>query len=97
MDKAASQEDAPGKLLVDRRAHRLIDVDFHPETRLTTKQVAVWLEVSEQFLEIKRTRGGGPRFERITNKLIRYRAGDVIEWLRSRAHAATSEYAKGGR
>jgi len=86
-----------GKLHIDRRAHRLVDVDFHPEERLTTKEVAAWLYVSVQFLEIGRTRGYGPKFERFTNKLVRYRVGDVLEWLKSRTHACTSEYAKGAR
>jgi hypothetical protein len=81
-----------GKLLIDRRAYRLIDVDFHPEERLNTKELAAWLDVSVQFLEIGRTRGYGPKFERITDKLIRYRVGDVLEWLKSRTHASTAEY-----
>ena len=93
----ATNSGSLGRLLIDRRAHRLINVDFHPEERLTTKEVAAWLCVSVQFLEIGRTRGYGPKFERFTNKLVRYRVGDVLEWLKSRTHACTSEYAKGAR
>jgi predicted DNA-binding transcriptional regulator AlpA len=84
-----------GKLLIDRRAHRLLDVDFHREEMLSTREVAAWLGVSDQFLEIGRTRGYGPKFKRITDKMIRYRCGDIIDWLESRTHACTSEYGKG--
>ena len=81
-----------GKLLIDRRAHKLINADFHPEERLSTKEVAAWLDVSPQFLEIGRTRGYGPKFEHLSDKLIRYRCGDVLAWLKERTHACTSEY-----
>ena len=78
-----------GKLLIDRRAHRLIDVDFHSEEMLSTKEVAAWLGVSVQFLEIGRTRRYGPKFKRITDKLIRYRCGDasrLVEVANPRLH-----------
>jgi len=32
-------ENALGKLLIDRRAHRLIDVELHPEQALSTKEL----------------------------------------------------------
>ncbi|WP_369722913.1 helix-turn-helix transcriptional regulator [Bradyrhizobium sp. LLZ17] len=86
-----------GKLLIDRRAHRLVNADFHREEILTTKELAAWLGVSVQFLEIGRTRGYGPEFKRLTDKIIRYRVGDVIDWLKSRTHACTSDYHKGAR
>jgi predicted DNA-binding transcriptional regulator AlpA len=85
----------PKFLLLDRRAHQLIHADFHPEETLSTKEVAAWLGVSVQFLEIGRSRGYGPKFVRITKRLVRYRVDDVIDWLKSRTHACTSEYAKG--
>jgi hypothetical protein len=83
------------KLLIDRRTHRLVDVNFGPEETRSTKEVAAWLGVSVQFLEIGRTRGYGPKFVRIPKRFVRYRAGDVLDWLNSRTHACTSEYAKG--
>jgi predicted DNA-binding transcriptional regulator AlpA len=86
-----------GRLLIDRRAHQLVDASFHPEETLSTKEVAAWLGVSVQFLEIGRTRGYGPRFVRVTKRLVRYRVGDVLDWLKARTHACTSEYAKGAR
>jgi predicted DNA-binding transcriptional regulator AlpA len=90
-------DNALGRLLIDSRAHQLIHVDFHPEATLSTKEVAAWLGVSVQFLEIARTRDYGPKFVRITKRLVRYRVIDVIDWLKSRTHACTSEYAKGAQ
>jgi predicted DNA-binding transcriptional regulator AlpA len=90
-------DNALGRLLIDRRAHQLIHVDFHPEETLSTKEVAAWLGVSPQFLEIGRSRGYGPEFVRISKRLVRYRVRDVLDWLKSRTHACTSEYAKGAR
>ena len=84
----------PKRLLIDRRAQRLAEVTFHPDQLLTTSQLAAWLEVSIPFVEIARTKGPGygPPFTRISDKVIRYRCGDVIEWLKSRAHQSTEEY-----
>ncbi len=91
--KASTTPGTPlGRLLIDRRAHRLVDVDFHPEELVNTKELAAWLGVSVQFLEIGRTRGYGPKFVRITEKLVRYRVADVVEWLKARTHASTAEY-----
>jgi predicted DNA-binding transcriptional regulator AlpA len=61
---------------------------------LTTPQAAVWLGVSTQWLEIARHRGsGGPPFERLSSRMIRYRRSKVLAWLDERSHSATSEYA----
>jgi hypothetical protein len=84
-----------GTRLIDRRAQRLvrlINADFHPEELLTTKETAAWLSVSTQFLEIGRTRGYGPKFKLITDSVVRYRVGDIRDWLKVRTYASTAEY-----
>jgi hypothetical protein len=90
---------APGKLLIDRRAHRLIKhlrAEKKSDQMLTTQQLAAWLEVSVQFLEIARTKGPGfgPPFKQLSPRLVRYRCGDVTAWLQLRTFASTSEYDK---
>ncbi len=57
-----------------------------------TKEVAEWLGVSVQFLEIGRHRGYGPRFVRLGPRKIVYRRADVLHWLGTRTHASTREY-----
>jgi hypothetical protein len=85
---------------IDKRAERLIADDAerlaaaedHNDKLLTTADVADWLSVSHQFLEIGRLRGFGPRFTRVTKRMIRYRRKDVIAWLEERVHQSTAEY-----
>lgn len=77
---------------VVRRAHRLVMSDFHPEERLTTKELCDWLGVSEQWVEAGRCNGTGPPYERVGPKLIRYRVGGVLDWLSSVKHNSTQEY-----
>lgn len=60
---------------------------------LSTSEVAEWLGLSTQWLEIGRTRGYGPRFVRLSPRRTRYLRGDVLAWLRERSHASTAEYA----
>ena len=58
-------------------------------------ELAEWLGVSKQFLEIGRGKKSyGPRFIKLSPRKIRYRRTDVLVWLEQRSHASTSEYAK---
>jgi predicted DNA-binding transcriptional regulator AlpA len=87
----------PGSLHIDKRAGPLLDspISEGPDDELlTTEQVAQWLGVSVQFLEIQRGRNTGPRFVRISPRLIKYRRVDIRAWLKKRAHASTREYAR---
>jgi len=88
----------PKKHHLDKRAHRIIeDASGNPDDLLTTKQVADWLLVSTEFLEIARHKKIGPRFLRLSARNIRYKRADVLAWLRSRTHAGTVEYIKRSR
>lgn len=76
----------PKRHLIDRRASRTIEFAPRFDDRpLTTADVASWLGVSTQWLEIGRCRGYGPRFTRISTRRVRYAREDVVAWLRSRA------------
>jgi hypothetical protein len=82
---------------IDKRAERLLSehVSEGPDDEtLTTRQVSDWLGVSEQWLEIARGRGTGPRFVQYANRIVKYCRQDVRAWLRKRVHQRTSEYAK---
>jgi hypothetical protein len=67
----------------------------HPDTTLTTPQLARLLRVSVSWLEIGRlpkdpndpSKGHryGPLFIRFNKRVVRYRLGDVIAWLRERS------------
>ena len=87
----------PGSMHIDRRAERLLGehISEGPDDEsLTTQEVADWLGVSPQFLEISRHRGTGPRYAELSPRQIRYLRGDVRAWLKKRSSYSTAEAAK---
>lgn len=58
---------------------------------LCTKQLAKLLSVSEQWLEIGRCHGYGPKFCKLGRGMVRYRLSDVMEWASARTFKSTSE------
>jgi hypothetical protein len=64
---------------------------------LDTVQVAEWLAVSTQFVEILRGRLTGPKFVRMSDKKIMYRRDAVRKWLRQREQASTAQNRKTSR
>jgi hypothetical protein len=66
------------------------------DSLLDTVSTAKWLGVSTQYLELGRHLGYGPKFIRLSARCIRYRKGAVLDWLKTRQHASTSEYSSGG-
>lgn len=61
---------------------------------LDTEQVADWLGVSVQFLEIGRSKGYGPSFVMLSARRIGYQRSAVRAWLKERTFACTSQYAE---
>lgn len=79
---------------LDKRADQiasLVDVS-NDEALLPTQAVATWLGLSTTWLEIGRVKGYGPSFKRISTRCVRYRVGDVRQWLKERAYASTAPY-----
>lgn len=89
------------RLQLDRRLHltkkaaELADVGSKgdPDELLTSEAVAKWIGTSQQFVELGRLKGYGPRYTRLSARVIRYRRCDVIKWLESRTFSNTAEYA----
>lgn len=77
---------------LDRRADRIDLPAADDDQLLSTKQLAALLAVSEQWVEVGRSRGYGPRFEKLGPRCVRYRRGDVRRWLaeRARQHGAAA-------
>jgi predicted DNA-binding transcriptional regulator AlpA len=83
----------PRRHHIDRRANALATVIGEAQDEaLSTPETARLLGCSVQWLEIARSRGFGPRFTRLSPRMIRYLRSDLICWLRERAHHSTSEY-----
>ena len=85
----------PRRHHLDRRADAIADALGDNDDLLSTRAVAELLGVSTQWLEIGRCKNYGPSFVRVSPRMIRYRRGDVLAWLRERTHASTAEYARG--
>jgi predicted DNA-binding transcriptional regulator AlpA len=90
---------APASHHIDKRAHQIIALsEGEADDLLSTKQVADWLCVSIQWLEIGRMNDEdgaqkyGPPFIRLSTRMIRYKRADVTAWLKKRTHARTAEY-----
>jgi predicted DNA-binding transcriptional regulator AlpA len=80
---------------LDRRAAAIAEQGRgDPDDLLSTADTADWLGVSHQWLEIGRLKAYGPKFVRVSSRMVRYRRGDVLAWLTSRTHASTAEYRK---
>jgi predicted DNA-binding transcriptional regulator AlpA len=51
---------------------------------LTEKELAPWLGVSLPTLQRMRSKGGGPRFIKLSLRRVAYRPSDVEAWLAAR-------------
>jgi hypothetical protein len=84
----------PKKFHLDKRAAAIAAAAPDDDELMTTRQTALWLAVSEQWLEIGRHRGYGPAYERLGPRVIRYSRKNVRKWLDQRSHKSTREYQK---
>lgn len=62
----------------------------NPDTLMNEVQAADFLSVSPRTLQAWRVRGGGPAFIR-ARRSVRYRFGDIVEWINQRRVSHTSE------
>jgi predicted DNA-binding transcriptional regulator AlpA len=84
-----------GRHNLDRRALDLIEAANKgtDDELMSTPEVAAWLGVSPQWLEIGRSKGRwGPPYLRLSPRRVRYNRGAVKKWLAERAHRSTAEY-----
>lgn len=58
---------------------------------LSESQAAKHLAVSPRTLRNWRTRGGGPKFVKVSARCIRYRVKDLADWTERRTRRSTSD------
>lgn len=58
---------------------------------LSIPEAAKFLGVHRSFLDRRRVAGGGPRFMRLSARIIRYSTQDLIAWLERSRRANTSQ------
>jgi len=94
-EKAARHAHKTGKFHLDKKAHQLLAApaaEGHDDDLLMTPEAARVLTVSTQWLEIGRSKGYGPPYERLGPGIIRYRRATLRQWLKERQHTCTAEY-----
>jgi hypothetical protein len=97
MKSSIPKKPAPPRYHIDKRADQLAALIINPDDpdeALSTADAARLLGCSHQWLEIQRGKGEGPKFTRLSPRMIRYLRSDLIAWLRARAHQSTAEYRK---
>jgi hypothetical protein len=65
----------------------------HPDTLLTSVELARVLKVNDRLPEVWRSSGTGPAYMRAGGRRILYKWGDVLEWLATRRFSSTAEEA----
>ena len=71
------------------QAAAVVSADAHPDTMLTTEEVAGMLRVQPDTLERWRSTGYGPTFVYV-GRFVRYRLRDVSEWIGTREAKSTT-------
>jgi len=61
------------------------------DTLLTQTEAAPLVGVAPRTLERKRWAGDGPPFIRVSNRAVRYRRGDIEDWIAARRRTSTSD------
>jgi predicted DNA-binding transcriptional regulator AlpA len=61
-----------------------------PESLLMPIEAAHVLGLSPRTLETWRVRGGGPRYVRMSSRMVRYKRADVLDWAAERTRQSTT-------
>lgn len=79
---------------LDKRAAKIAEtMEGDDDDLLKTREAGAAAGMSVPWMEARRLDGNGPPFIRLSSGAIRYRRGDLREWIRSRArHYSTREY-----
>lgn len=86
-----------GSSAIAKRADLLLSdkmAEGPDDGQLTTQEVADWFRCSTQLLEKKRMDGTGPKFVTPSQRMVRYRRKDLLNYLQKHVHQSTSEYTK---
>lgn len=65
----------------------------HLDKMISESEAADFIGYSVRALQNWRVRGGGPRFVKISNRSVRYRRRELIDWAERHLISSTSEYA----
>lgn len=58
---------------------------------LRPREAAAFLGLTPRFLEMRRFRGGGPPFIRVSGRCVRYMLSDLLFWVEERRRTSTAD------
>ena len=58
---------------------------------LNPEEAAEFIDMTVRFLEVRRHRGGGPPFIRISGNRVKYSLADLRAWIAERRRFSTSD------
>jgi hypothetical protein len=84
----------PQKMHLDKRAEMILIVlgAGADDLLLSTKELAMLMGVSVEWLENGRIAGYGPEYTKIGPHMIKYQLGKARKFLRQRTYLRTSDY-----
>lgn len=85
-------EQTPVQELVALLKSELTKISTAVTPYLTTKEAATYLRVSAQQMEIWRVKGGGPKYLKFADRLIRYSRVELEAWADANVKTSTSAY-----
>ena len=59
------------------------------------KSAAKFVDLSVRSIQGYRSKGGGPRFVKISSRCVKYRRIDLREWVEARVRTSTSDTGQG--
>jgi predicted DNA-binding transcriptional regulator AlpA len=68
----------------------MTEYSLKPDQLLSTEELAKHTNFTRRFWESRRITGDSPPFITISKRAVRYRWGDVCQWLNSRVRTNTS-------
>jgi len=80
------------RLHLDKRAEAIVAATPEGDDDLLTSiQVASWLGVSPQWVELSRTKDYGPPFVRVAPQIVRYKRSAIVKWPKEREYKSCQQ------
>ena len=89
-----NQQQERGKDMIETKMKTVAAVNpDNDDLLIDNRELAKWLGLSPRTIDMWRWRGVGPEFTK-PGRYVRYRKGDVRQWLEGRKFKNTAQYSK---
>lgn len=91
MNDMTARQDIPDIQKIEDGCKTQVQHFPHPDQLLSTEELERYTGLSKRFWEARRISGDGPPYISISKRAVRYRWGDVWDWLQKRRRNNTSD------